>query len=76
MARRWGINRKKLFAYAREGAYQAVYGEGGAFEKLTNPERSEEDVRDFVKKLADLDAIDALIAAEESGNKGGGKGKK
>lgn len=70
MARRWGINRKKLFAYAKEGAYQAVYGEGGAFEKLTNPERTEEDVRDFVKKLADLDAIDALIAAEESGNKG------
>ena len=76
MARRWGINRKKLFTYAREGAYQAVYGEGGAFEKLTNPERTEEDVRDFVKKLADLDAIDALIAAEESGNKGGSKGKK
>lgn len=65
MARRWGIDRIKLFKYAKEGAYQAVYGEGGAFEKLTNPERTEADTRDFVAKLADLDAITDLLETEE-----------
>lgn len=66
MAKRWGINREKLFTYAREGAYQAVYGTGGAFEKMTDPNRTEEDVRTFVKKLADLDAIDKLLEDEQA----------
>ena len=66
MAKRWGINREKLFTYAREGAYQAVYGAGGAFEKMTDPNRTEEDVRAFVKKLADLDAIDKLLEDEQT----------
>lgn len=75
MAKRWGINREKLFAYAKEGAYQAVYGAEGAFEKLTDPQRSEEDVRDFVKKLADLDAISSLLE-EERARKTSAKGSK
>lgn len=64
MAKRWGINREKLFAYAKEGAYQAVYGPEGAFEKLTDPERTDTDVRVFVSKLNDLDAISKLLEEE------------
>lgn len=66
MAKRWGINRVKLFTYAKEGAYEAVYGKGGAFEKLTDPDRTEADTRNFVAKLADLDAISALLDAEKA----------
>lgn len=75
MAKRWGINRIKLFTYAKEGAYEAVYGKGGAFEKLTDPERTEEDVRSFVNKLADLDAI-ATLLEEEKARKESGDGRK
>jgi len=70
MARRWKINRKKLFEYAKEGAYQAVYGQGGAFEKITDPNRTEDDVRAFVAKLADLDAITELLETEIAPVKG------
>ena len=69
MAKRWGINREKLFTYAREGAYQAVYGTGGAFEKLTDPERTDSDVRVFVSKLNDLDAISKLLEEEQARKK-------
>ena len=69
MAKRWGINREKLFAYAKEGAYQAVYGEGGAFEKLTDPERTDTDVRVLVSKLNDLDAISKLLEEEQARKK-------
>lgn len=75
MAKRWGINREKLFAYAKEGAYQAVYGAEGAFERLTDSQRTEEDVRDFVKKLADLDAISSLLD-EERARRANAKGSK
>lgn len=66
MAKRWGINRLKLFEYAKSGAYEAVYGKGGAFEQLTNPERTDNDVRVFVDKLNDLDAISDLLEMEKA----------